>query len=127
MSDNTADALLKELFDLEHRGWEAISSANADFYREMVTDDTVVVEHDGVGTGQDLVEEIEANDSPFVGFTLENPKLVRITDDSAVLTYRATAEVTGRDMVYRLYMTSVYARRDGAWRLLFHQQTPVSS
>jgi len=127
MPDTTDSAMLKELFDLEHRGWEAISSANADFYREMVTDQTVVVEHDGVGTGQDLVEEIEANDSPFAGFTLENPTLVRVDDDSAVLTYRATAEVTGRDMVYRLYMTSLYTRRDGAWRLLFHQQTPVSA
>ncbi|WP_434740121.1 nuclear transport factor 2 family protein [Micromonospora sp. SH-82] len=118
--------LTKELFALEEEGWRAISAADGDFYRRLVTPDTLVVEHDGVSTGDDLVAEIDGNTSPFEGFTLDQERVVPLGPDSAVITYRANAQVAGRG-TFRLYMSSVWVRRDGGWKLMFHQQTPVST
>jgi len=39
-----------------------------------------------------------------------------------VLTYRWRSR--RGDSTYAAVMSSVYARRDGAWRLVLHQQTP---
>lgn len=118
--------LEKELFALEEEGWRAISAANGDFYRKLVTPDTLIVEHDGVSTGDDLVAEIDGNTSPFEGFTLDQQRVVPLGADGAVITYRANAQVAGRG-TFQLYMSSVWVRRDGGWKLMFHQQTPVST
>lgn len=123
----TAIDLIDELMDLERQGWKAISASDADFYRGLVTDRTLIVEHDGVSTGDDLVKEIAENTSPFLEFTLTDERLVKLSEDCAVLTYRASAEVTGRG-VFHLFMSTVWQRQDvGAWRMMFHQQTPASA
>lgn len=46
------------------------------------------------------------------------------TNDVCVLAYRATARRTGAD-TYRALCTTTWIRRDGDWRILQHQQTPV--
>lgn len=46
------------------------------------------------------------------------------TDDLCVLAYRATARRAGAD-TYRALCTTTWVRRDGDWRIVQHQQTPV--
>ena len=52
--------------------------------------------------------------------------LLRLGPDVASITYRATAVRAGQDPYHALF-TSVYVRREGAWKLALHQQTPVPS
>lgn len=42
----------------------------------------------------------------------------------AFLTYRASA-VRGEDVRYRALVSSAYVKRGDAWKLAFHQQTPL--
>jgi hypothetical protein len=49
--------------------------------------------------------------------------LVQPTDDIAMLTYRVRS-VRG-DEHYRARISSGYVRRDGGWKMMFHQQTPL--
>ncbi|TYB47910.1 nuclear transport factor 2 family protein [Actinomadura chibensis] len=116
-----------ELRELEEKGWAAISVGDGDFYRGLVTDRTVCVEPDGLQTGRELADDIEANKSPFDDYTLDDVKVLPLGDGSALITYRATIRLTEADFSFQLYMTSVYERGggDGGWRLVFHQQTPV--
>ncbi|MGA0615312.1 DUF4440 domain-containing protein [Paracoccus sp. KR1-242] len=46
------------------------------------------------------------------------------TNEVCVLAYRATARRSGAD-AYRALCTTTWIRRDGDWRILQHQQTPV--
>lgn len=48
------------------------------------------------------------------------------TDEVCVLAYRATARRAGAE-TYRALCTTTWIRRDGDWRILQHQQTPVSA
>ncbi|WP_336213797.1 nuclear transport factor 2 family protein [Nonomuraea sp. LPB2021202275-12-8] len=114
-----------ELRELEEKGWAAISVGNGDFYRELVTDRTVCVEPDGLQTGAELAADIDANKSPFDDYTLEDVKVLPLGAESALITYRATVRLNAADFSFQLYMTSVYERAGNAWKLLFHQQTPV--
>jgi hypothetical protein len=116
-----------ELRELEEKGWAAISVGDGDFYRGLVTDRTVCVEPDGLQTGRELADDIEANKSPFDDYTLDDVKVLPLGDGSALITYRATIRLTEADFSFELYMTSVYERGGdgGDWKLVFHQQTPV--
>ncbi|MBD9529035.1 nuclear transport factor 2 family protein [Paracoccus sp. PAR01] len=46
------------------------------------------------------------------------------TDELCVLAYRATARRAGAE-TYRALCTTTWIRRDGDWRIVQHQQTPV--
>ncbi|SDL60929.1 nuclear transport factor 2 family protein [Nonomuraea jiangxiensis] len=118
-------SLEKELRDLEEKGWAAISVGDGQFYRELVTDRTICVEPDGLQTGHELADDIDANKSPFEDYKLENVKVLELGAESALITYRSTVRLKGTDMSFQLYMTSVYERSGNAWKLAFHQQTPV--
>lgn len=59
---------------------------------------------------------------PWCWFRLDALRVVEV-GDSAVVTYVATSQREGEDE-YRARMSSVYARVDGRWRLVLHQQSP---
>jgi hypothetical protein len=47
------------------------------------------------------------------------------TPGFALLTYEAHAEKVDGSRSYDALVTSGYVRRDGAWKLAFHQQSPL--
>jgi hypothetical protein len=49
--------------------------------------------------------------------------LVQPTDDIAMLTYRVSS--SRGDEQYRARISSGYVRRNGDWKMMFHQQTPL--
>ncbi|MEU4538681.1 nuclear transport factor 2 family protein [Streptosporangium sp. NPDC023825] len=118
-------AIEKELLLLEEQGWSAISKGDGEFYRRLVTEETLCVEPDGLQTGAELAADIDANPSPFDDYKLEDVKVLPLTGDSAIITYRAVVRLSQTDLTFQLYMTSAYVRHDGGWKLIFHQQTPV--
>ena len=46
-------------------------------------------------------------------------------DESAVLVYRGTAWRGDDEAAFDAWMTSVYVKVDGEWRLASYQQTPI--
>jgi hypothetical protein len=72
------------------------------------------------------VETIAAMDaSPgWDEFRMTRERVVPLAEGAALLTYR----FDGRrgDVRYAAQMASVYVERDGDWRMIFHQQTPIS-
>jgi hypothetical protein len=54
--------------------------------------------------------------------SIEDARTVEIARDAFLLTYRWRSR--RGDLVYEASMSSVYARRDGRWQLILHQQTP---
>ncbi|WP_068921586.1 nuclear transport factor 2 family protein [Planobispora rosea] len=115
----------KELRELEEKGWAAISVGNGAFYRDLVTERTICVEPDGLQTGRELADDIDANKAPFDDYRLDDVKVLPLGHESALITYRATVRLSQSDFSFQLYMTSVYERSGSAWKLVFHQQTPV--
>ena len=119
-------SLEETLIELERAGWEALSTpgAGADFYRKQLTEDALMVFGFGVlDRGQAL--EAMASAPPWSSFRIEEPRVLELTGDSAVLTYLAIAQREG-EAAYSGRTTSVYVRSNGSWRMALHQQTPVT-
>ncbi len=120
---NELDRIGQHLLELEDQGWTALSSGNgAEFYDEHLADDARMVFPFGVMTRADSVEAMRAA-PPWSRYQIQDPTVVQLTPESAVLTYRAIAQRDGQPE-YRAWMSSVYVLRDGRWKMALHQQTP---
>ncbi len=79
----------------------------------------------GVLTREQAVDAIKAAPH-WANFRIEQPRVVVLADDGAILTYQATAQRAGQEP-YSALMTTVFVKREGAWKTVFHKQTPVSA
>ena len=115
-------SMREELLSIERELW----SGGAEAYHAHV-DDRCLVAFTGMA-GVMTREEVAGTvtDGPrWRDVEIDVEGLLEPTADTAVLTYRASAR-RGESESYRALVSSGYARRDGAWKLVFHQQTPVA-
>ena len=116
----------QELIELEDRGWQALSSdpATATAFYDRVLDDAVVMLLPGGLRLDDRAAVVAAmGGPPWTSYRLEDPQVLPLSVDTAVVTYGAVARRPGSPP-YSALMSSVYVRRPGGWRLALHQQTP---
>ena len=109
-----------DLIALEEQFWKG----DADFYRQRLTAEALMVFPDPVGVlgKEETVASIsQAPRWRDVEFT--EVRAVMLATDAALLVYRATAR-RPEHATYVTRASSVYVRENGAWKLAFHQQTP---
>jgi hypothetical protein len=78
----------------------------------------------GVSSRDSIAEQADAN--RWHDLRLDVEGFLQPTDDVALLTYHASA-VRGKDEPYEARVSSGYVNRGGDWKMMFHQQTPLSS
>jgi hypothetical protein len=125
------DALVAELSEhlvqLEEESWNALSSGGdtARAFFERFLDDNVVMLFPGGMEMHDRDAILESiGDQPWSWFKIESTHVLVLSETAAILTYRATAQREG-DEQYEALVSSGYRNTGGAWRMCFHQQTPV--
>lgn len=111
-----------QLLDLEEQFWKS----DADFYRDNLTPDALMVFADPIGamTKQTIVESISAAPR-WRSVEFRDVAHVPLTSDVMLLTYRATAERDGAEAPYAARASSVYVKAASGWQLAFHQQTSI--
>ena len=113
-------SLEQELATIEERLW----TGGPDAYRNHLDDECLVAFTGmaGVSTREEIAGT--AAGGRWRDLEIDVKGLVRPSDDVAILTYEASAARDGAEE-YRALVSSGYARRDGAWKLVFHQQAPL--
>lgn len=116
---------LKEtLMALEQQFWEASSAADVKLIRGYLTDDALIAGVFGVLDKETMIAGAKGQ-PPFVFWQIEDePELLQLTENSAVVTYKATAQREGCEP-FIVQMSSTYINRNRAWKLAFHHQTPL--
>lgn len=61
---------------------------------------------------------------PWTTYDLQHPQVVALTPDSGIVVDRVVAR-RAEEEPYEATVSSTFDRRDGGWRLAFHQQTPA--
>ncbi len=118
------DGLLREvLLELEEGFWDA---GNGDHYREHMAADGLCVLPVGVLDKEATVAAI-ARAEPWSEFKLHEVRTLDLGDDEAALSYRAEAFRKDKSPGYFAFISSVYVRVRGEWKLFLHQQTPVEA
>ena len=112
------------LIDVEREGWEALSSGRGGaYYREHLADNALMAFPFGVMTRDEAIAAMESA-PPWASFELKDPRVVELTEDSGVVVYAVEARREGQEP-YSAVVSSTFVRRDGVWKLAFHQQTPA--
>ena len=112
------------LEELERRGWDALSTdgAGGPFYDDVLDDEPIMLLPGGMVL-TDRAAMVEAmSGPPWSSHELEDVQVRMLGDDAGIVTYGVVARRGGDE--YSALMASAYVRRDGRWRLAFHQQTP---
>jgi hypothetical protein len=112
----TQDALL----EIERRFW----SGDAEFYRKNVDERCLIafLEMAGVESNEEIAGSVK-DGVRWAEVKLEVKGFLEPSPDVALFTYDATATRSGGEP-YAALVSSGYVRRGGAWKMVFHQQTP---
>ena len=116
---------LDSLLALERRGWDALSNGTgAQFYSDVMSEDGLMLLVDGsVMTHSDVTASLSGAPT-WDSYDITDPQLLSLSQDAAVLVYRAKA--TRGDDVFVALMSSTYAMVDGEPKLKCYQQTASS-
>lgn len=114
--------LKDELVSIEQALW----TGGPDTYRQHLDDDCLIAftQMAGVSSREDIARTLDGGER-WRDLEMEVVGVLQPAPDVAILTYRASA-VRGTTETYHALVSSAYVKRDGAWRLAFHQQTPIS-
>jgi hypothetical protein len=114
------------LLNVERRLW----TNDAAFYRDNLTEDCVLVfAETGVISKDIAVEAIHKEneeDRRWAEVEFDDIRKSVLAGDVALLSYRVKARWEHETFAISALASSLYVKRDGAWKLAFHQQTPVT-
>lgn len=117
---------MDELIELERAGWESLCDGTGDdFYGRIMTDDGVMVLADGSVMNRNDVVSALGEAPPWASFEMTDIRSLPLDDDTIALLYVGTGHRQGEALSFVGVMTSIYARREGRWRLVLYQQTPL--
>jgi hypothetical protein len=111
------DAVYEQLMVIE----EQLADGSGDAYRRHLADDAVVVVPGAVLDRDACAAAMDASPG-WDEREITDVRTTSVSPGGAMLTYRWRSR-RGEE-VYAAVMSSVYVRRDDAWQLILHQQTP---
>lgn len=114
--------LQRELLKKEQDLW----SGGPAEYRHTLDDDCLVAFTEMAGVQErDKIAAMVGEGARWRDVDIEIEGLLQPTADVSILTYHVTAVRANEP--YEARVSSGYVNRDGDWRLMFHQQTPLKS
>lgn len=113
-----------ELIEIERRLW----TNDAAFYEDaLIKEALLVLPAAGVIAKHLVVDAILAENADgrrCADVEFDEVRSLSLADDAAVLTYRVAARRDPQSPKGWARASSVYVRRNGKWKLAFHQHTP---
>jgi hypothetical protein len=118
-----AEKLEDVLFALEERFW----LGGGDYYRRNLAHAALMVFPDPAGVQvKDEILSSVSGQSGWSDVALEEHRVMELATGAALVTYKATARRQGEPKPYRARASSAYVHDGRAWKLAFHQQTPIA-
>ena len=117
----------EHLVNIERKLW----TNDAAFYKDNLTEDCwLVFPETGVinrDLAVDAIRKENEEGRKWAEVNFNEMRRLRLTDEVALLSYRVTARWEHEKSAITALASSLYVKRDGVWKLTFHQQSPVSS
>lgn len=110
------------LFSIEEKFW----TGSADYYRYYLAPAAIMVFPEPVGVMvKDEIESSIERAARWSQVALEEHRVLELDEHAALITYKATAKRASGGRPYVARASSAYVRDGAAWKLAFHQQTPL--
>jgi hypothetical protein len=104
---------------------DAIKKRDMNAFKSLVDVNGMEVAGMGARKISDGLAELFSPELTFVEMKLENPQVIMVNKDTAILTYTASGTVTmnGKTESGTSFDTTVYTKRAGKWVAIFHQSS----
>jgi hypothetical protein len=129
-STESDNAVQNAILSSERQIVDALIRNDIEGFGRFLPDDIVDVDTDGVSGKLEWLKGFEAQKKAgflFRDFRFENPKLIRLGPDAAILTATEIIHSVnkGKPVEDRLYTLACYVRRNGKWVPILYQDTPI--
>jgi hypothetical protein len=113
---------LREALARETEVWEALRTGDAAADARLLADDFLGVYSIGFADKASHVQQL-AQGPTVAEYRLSEARLLTLTEGHVLLAYRAEWRVpeSAPDAFAAMYVSSLWSRRDGAWRNVFSQ------
>lgn len=115
------------LLSLKERALEATKNHDADFYNGYLADNAIAIVAFGIFTKEAIVQQMASPNSAFRSIKIEDTRVMVLSPDSGVVTYKATFESMKDGKPFDVFVTTIYAKIAGVWKGVFYQQTPMQA
>lgn len=113
------------LLSLKEQALEATKNRDANFYNNYLADNAIAVVPFGVFKKEAIVQQMASPNSVFESKRIEDTRVMVLSQESGVVTYKATFESVKDGKAFEVFVTTIYARISGVWKGVFYQQTPI--
>lgn len=118
-----ADALRDQIVASERAGLDCLKRGDLAAFGEMTADDAVFVDSQGPATKAEVMEHTAG--FRLTDYSIEDVPFVPVSAESGMISYRITESGNshGHDFTARVYVSSLWAKRQGKSVCLFSQET----
>ena len=108
--------------------WEARKNRRADFFKENLAAESIVVAVGGRRTKAETLEEVAKPDCVVEDYSLRDFKILMLGKKTTLVTYDVQQRITcgGKEQAQRVYASSIYVDSSGPLLCVFHQETAAS-
>lgn len=113
------------LLSLKEQALEATKNQDASFYYNYLADEAIAIVPFGIFSKDAIVQQMASPNSAFRSRKIEDTRVMVLSPDSGVVTYKATFESAQDQSTFEVFVTTIYAKVRGEWKGVFYQQTPM--
>jgi len=107
----------------EREGLDALKSGNLDAFAGLIADEAVFVDDHGPATKAEIVSH--TSEFHLTEYAMDDVRFVPVSRNSGLIAYKIAERGTshGREFAATVYVSALWAERDGKWVCLFSQET----
>ena len=122
-SESPTDALRERIVAQERAGLDALKTGDLTVFGASTADDAIFVDAHGPATKAEVMEhtaEFRLHD-----YTMADVKFIPLSADSGLIVYTLTESGAshGKEFTARVYVSSLWLKRDGKWLCEFSHET----
>jgi len=120
---STSSPLLDEIVAMERQGLDSLKSGNLAIFASLTADDAVFIDPHGPASKAEVMKNVA--EFRLQDYSIEDVKLVRLSERSGLIAYKLAEKGSshGREFTAKVFVSSIWAERDGKWMCLFSQET----
>lgn len=117
------DILHREVLAKERDELDSLKAGDYSHFAALLAEDTLFVDASGAASKDVVVSNTK--EFRLQDYSIHNPQFVIVSNDSAILTYEITETGVshGHSFSTGIYVSALWAKRDGKWLCLFSQET----
>jgi len=122
------ESLVNEITALERTFWNAHVDGNIKFFDEYLADECIVIAGFGFADKRTIIKSVALAAIRFAAYTMSDVRVLALGEDAASISHKCViqAAVQGKPHTIVVNVTTIYTKREGAWRIILHQQTPAA-